>query len=407
MNKILINKILIATFLSLVFFACNNSDKKIDQNNDDLINIEENDSVTIDEPLIISHDTLLTNLANYIGLTQIALEYENKHSNNKDFLKLKSETDINFSTIYNNRLLEMTKWDISNYIGNSNSSNTLFYPFSGPDFLHVNFLYPDAETYILTAIEKIGFLPDLSNKSSDFNLKFLQDMNYFMRDIYMRSYFITKRMEVDLSETTMNGLIGSLYWFISRTNHKIISQEFITIDKNGIIIPETDKSQGWLLDEYDGVSFNLLNEENEIKKLIYFSADISNKGLNKKNPQLKLFLNNLNNVNTFVKSASYLMHYNSFDNIRNIVLNNSYSLFQDDTGVPIRFFNSDNWVTSLFGNYIDPIKDFESTMDIITQEDLRSFYLDQTLNKGYLPFSLGYHWRDSKKQNQQLVIKKD
>tara|TARA_Y100000746_G_C15349139_1_gene385154 strand:- start:267 stop:911 length:645 start_codon:yes stop_codon:yes gene_type:complete len=214
-------------------------------------------------------------------------------------------------------------------------------------------------------------------------------------------------MEVDLSETTMNGLIGSLYWFISRTNHKIISQEFITIDKNGIIIPETDKSQGWLLDEYDGVSFNLLNEENEIKKLIYFSADISNKGLNKKNPQLKLFLNNLNNVNTFVKSASYLMHYNSFDNIRNIVLNNSYSLFQDDTGVPIRFFNSDNWVTFLFGNYIDPIKDFESTMDIITQEDLRSFYLDQTLNKGYLPFSLGYHWRDSKKQNQQLVIKKD
>lgn len=407
MNKILKNKILVTTFLSLVFFACNNSDKKIDQNNDDLINIEENDTITINEALIISHDTLLTNLANYIGLTQIASEYENKHSNNKDFLKLKSETDINFSTIYNNRLLEMTKWDISNYIGSINGSNTLFYPFSGPDFLHVNFLYPNAETYILTAIEKIGFLPDLSNKSSDFNLKFLQDMNYFMRDIYMRSYFITKRMEVDLSETTMNGLIGSLYWFISRTNHKIISQEFITIDENGIIIPETDKSQGWLLDEYDGVSFNLLNEENEIKKLIYFSADISNKGLNKKNPQLKLFLNNLNNVNTFVKSASYLMHYNSFDNIRNIVLNNSYSLFQDDTGIPIRFFNSDNWVTSLFGNYIDPIKDFESTMDIITQEDLRSFYLDQTLNKGYLPFSLGYHWRDSKKQNQQLVIKKD
>jgi len=407
MNKILKNKILVTTFLSLVFFACNNSDKKIDQNNDDLINIEENDTITINETLIISHDTLLTNLANYIGLTQIASEYENKHSNNKDFLKLKSETDINFSTIYNNRLLEMTKWDISNYIGSSNGSNTLFYPFSGPDFLHVNFLYPNAETYILTAIEKIGFLPDLSNKSSDFNLKFLQDINYFMRDIYMRSYFITKRMEVDLSETTMNGLIGSLYWFISRTNHKIISQEFITIDENGIIIPETDKSQGWLLDEYDGVSFNLLNEENEIKKLIYFSADISNKGLNKKNPQLKLFLNNLNNVNTFVKSASYLMHYNSFDNIRNIVLNNSYSLFQDDTGIPIRFFNSDNWVTSLFGNYIDPIKDFESTMDIITQEDLRSFYLDQTLNKGYLPFSLGYHWRDSKKQNQQLVIKKD
>ena len=66
-----------------------------------------------------------------------------------------------------------------------------------------------------------------------------------------------------------------------------------------------------------------------------------------------------------------------------------------------------NWTTSLFGRYVNPIKDFESTMSIITQEDLRSAYDDNSLNKGYLPFSLGYHWRNRKNQNQQFSVKKN
>ena len=61
---------------------------------------------------------------------------------------------------------------------------------------------------------------------------------------------------------------------------------------------------------------------------------------------------------------------------------------------------------SLFGRYVKPIKDFESTMDIITQKDLMAAYKIKSINKGYLPFSLGYHWRNSKSQNQQLVVKK-
>jgi hypothetical protein len=45
-------------------------------------------------------------------------------------------------------------------------------------------------------------------------------------------------------------------------------------------------------------------------------------------------------------------------------------------------------------------------MDIITQKDLMAAYKIKSINKGYLPFSLGYHWRNSKSQNQQLVVKK-
>ena len=101
------------------------------------------------------------------------------------------------------------------------------------------------------------------------------------------------------------------------------------------------------------------------------------------------------------------MHYNSFDQIRNIVLDKSYSVFQDDTGVPYRFYKPGTFDVSLFGRYRDPIKDFASTMDIITQEDLRQDYKKKDLNKGSLPFSLGYHYRNRKNQNQQLAVKKN
>ena len=47
--------------------------------------------------------------------------------------------------------------------------------------------------------------------------------------------------------------------------------------------------------------------------------------------------------NTFIKSASYLMHYRSFTDIRNIILSKSLTIFQDDTGIPYKYFSDSDW----------------------------------------------------------------
>ena len=39
---------------------------------------------------------------------------------------------------------------------------TMFYMFSGPDFLYANAFYPKATTYVLSALEPPGSIPDLS-----------------------------------------------------------------------------------------------------------------------------------------------------------------------------------------------------------------------------------------------------
>ena len=399
-------KILISCLLALVFFSCKKNNTAAREIKTKIIvkdSIKNNN-----EPQLIPIDTLLTELANFIAVTNLPKSSYGSKIGESFWEKIKKETDENFKKAEDTRLFKIKNWDFKEYLNSKNDTLPLFYPFSGSDFLHVNYLYPNTNTYVLTAIEKIGTLPDFIKRSSKSCQKYLKDINYFMRDISgERGYFITSRMKDDIEESSVDGLLGSLLWFIARTNHEIISLEYVTIDKSGNIINETEPSQGWLKEDYDGVRFILKDKNQNNKNLIYFSADISDKGLRKKNPTLKLYFDKMGPVNTFVKSASYLMHYDSFELIRNVVLEKSNSIFQDDTGVPFRFFDNKVFNVSLFGRYVDPIKDFESTMDIITQEDLRSAYKNKKINKGYLPFSLGYHWRNSKKQNQQFAIRKN
>ena len=391
--------------ISLLFFSIFScKEKQIEKTTATPI-IVKVDTLKVEKVLPIPIDTLSTELANLIGL--VDLPKSKKVNINKSFWnKLKKETDKNFKKTFDNRLSKISEWEIQDFIGKNKDTLPLFYPFSGPDFLHVNYLYPNTKTYILSAIEKIGTLPNLLKKSTKSSQKYLTDINHFLRDIYLRGYFITNHMKSDLNDSSSDGVIGSLYWFIARTNHEIINYEFVTIDKLGNLIKENNPQEGWLKDNFDGIKF-LLKDSNKIQKeLIYLSADISNRGLKKKNPNLLVYFNKMGEVNTFVKSASYLMHYDSFTSIKNVVLEKSYSIFQDDTGIPYRFLKKDKYDVSLFGKYIKPIKDFESTMDIITQKDLMAAYKIKSINKGYLPFSLGYHWRNSKNQNQQLVVKK-
>ena len=103
-----------------------------------------------------------------------------------------------------------------------------------------------------------------------------------------------------------------------------------------------------------------------------------------------------------------MMHYDreglSFKNVRNIILSKSKSIFQDDTGVPYRYVNNNNWDISFYGSYKNPVEDFERWPHLF-QEDLELAYKAKE-SKNLLPFSLGYHWRDKFDQNQMLFLRK-
>jgi hypothetical protein len=75
------------------------------------------------------------------------------------------------------------------------------------------------------------------------------------------------------------------------------------------------------------------------KVLYYFSADLSDDGL-KRNSAVLRFCNSLGPTNSLLKAASYLLHQNGFSIARDYLLRVSASILQDDSGVPLRYYNS-------------------------------------------------------------------
>ena len=66
---------------------------------------------------------------------------------------------------------KMSNWVDTSFISKSIDTCLVFYPFSGPDFLHANFLYPNANEYILMALEDVGSMPDWKSLGAKKNRK--------------------------------------------------------------------------------------------------------------------------------------------------------------------------------------------------------------------------------------------
>ena len=75
------------------------------------------------------------------------------------------------------------------------------------------------------------------------------------------------------------------------------------------------------------------------KTLYYFSTDLSNSGV-KASGFLK-FCETLAPGNSLIKSASYLLHSGNFTTVRDFLLANSATIIQDDSGIPLAYYRSE------------------------------------------------------------------
>jgi hypothetical protein len=263
--------------------------------------------------------------------------------------------------------------------------------------LHAYYLYPHTTEFMLAALEPIIKVPSLDSIPLRARDQFLDSLNHSLRDIFHKSYFITTHMQKDLRQ--IRGVLPAFYFFIERTGHELLEQHLIGLDSAGQ--EKEIRSSKLLSQKIPGVKLVFRNKETrEIKTLYYFSVDISDKGMKRK-PELTAFFLHRKPFNTFLKSASYLMHNPDFSAVKNLILNNTESLFQDDTGVPFKDFGTrPDLKYTLYGEYTRPVKDFGS---YTYQADLDEAY-KKAKDKEPLPFSLGYHW-STRIQNYMLITR--
>lgn len=322
-----------------------------------------------------------------------------------DSIKQVKEHAVQFSNRWDemdkNRLSLMRKWAKEELHPKVDKSLNTFYPFSGPDFLHVVQFYPNSKKYLFLANEMVGNVPEFEKMNQSQVLNYLNSIEKALGDIFRRSYFITSYMGSQIP--AVKGVVPIFMVFFARTGHEIMNVELITVDASGKSVLRSQNTKG-----VSGVRFTFCpsGKYDDVRTLEYFNTDISNVGTSgngglKARPELVTYIEAFGKANTFVKAASYLLHYETFSTIKDLTQKKSVSLLQDDTGIPYRFLAKD-FNQFLYGKYTIPVKNFSATGHY--QKDLAKLYADSTKVKS-LPFSLGYHWQD-KNQNYMLFVKK-
>ena len=380
MKKMLSNLKTPAFFLMVIFIlSCNHNPKAKEVK--EVKEIEKTSDSTSLNPV----NTFTDDQASFIaGMPYNKNECLSKLDSSIKWKHYASDMDKMFSHSTSLRLEKMKMWADSELIKNQ-SITTVFYPFSGPDFLNAHIFYPDADQYIMIAQEPIGSLPDICNMRPDSVKSYLSKINNSLKDIFKRSYFITKEMNNDLRKTKVNGTLPLISLFIKRTGHQIVSVERIGVDSLGKVhFTDSLKNKKNII---SGIKVDFLSPSTKkVQSVLYFRTDISDKGL-EKNHGFKIYLTELPHSFSYLKAASYLMHADNFRTIRSVIFDISSTILQDDSGIAYKYFDKHNWDIRLYGKYFKPKEEFS----YISEPDLEKAYKSSAYRP--LTYSLGYNWR--------------
>ncbi|WP_156438593.1 hypothetical protein [Bradyrhizobium valentinum] len=257
---------------------------------------------------------------------------------------------------------------------------TMFYMFSGPDFLYANAFYSKASTYVLSALEPVGSVPDLSRLPRGGIASALYNVERSLGSILSFSFFITKQMKTDLQADQISGTLPILYVFLARSGMTVKGVSPISLD---------DKGAAYFAGENPGpnavrgVRIIFAGSDGQEKTLYYFSTDLSNSGV--KASGFLNFCATLAPGNSLIKSASYLLHSGNFTTVRDFLLNNSATIIQDDSGIPLAYYSTRKWRFFPFGRYLGPIDEFEGRY----QESYAALFR----RAQPIDFGIGYRWR--------------
>jgi hypothetical protein len=253
-------------------------------------------------------------------------------------------------------------WMAANASEYYNSTDPVYYMFSGPDFLYAHAFFPNAKTYILAGLEPVGQVPDLSKVPPEKLAGDLSALRASMHTILQTHYFITKDMRTDLGRSNLGGTLPILYAFLARRGCTVLSTTYINSPAEGVKI------------EFSGYG--------QMQTLYYFKTDLSGG----KSAFLSWCAKQGRGM-SLLKAASYLMHGEGFTGVRNFLLGQSRVIIQDDSGIPLRAFPK-GWTVNCYGRYV-PHKEMFGKFH---QADLAAIYARNPPPPD-LGFAFGYHWQ--------------
>jgi hypothetical protein len=283
--------------------------------------------------------------------------------------------------------------------------DTMLYMFSGPDFLYANALFPTASTYVLAGLEPGGDIPLLTSLSQPVIDASLRNLEVSTNSLLNLSFFITKNMKTQLHEGPIYGTLPVLLVFMARSGKTIADVSIVSLDDHGNVQNADDAGasganakkyiKGTARGAAPGVKIVFSEGSGPKQTLYYFSTNLADGSFERSG--FMAFMDKLGPADSFIKSASYLLHSGGFDKVRSFLLGHSATIVQDDSGIPIAYFDPNKWRLQPFGRYVGPLNIFG-----------RSFQPGMTAlfqHAAPIDFGLGYRWR--KNESNLLVAEKN
>lgn len=254
----------------------------------------------------------------------------------------------------------------------------LFYPFSGPDFLYPVTLFPDADYYFMAGLESAGSVDTAVNADSRYFDKYTSSLKIYMRC----SFFRTLSMKKDLRSEEIDGIAPVISMLMALKDCQLVSLRNVDFDEEGAIVDAEEGRKPRMVE----FRFFQGRTPEHLQTLYYYSGNMSDGVFPKKLRAYAEATFTKHRVATYLKAASYLMHESYFSKIRDLVLDYSFAVLEDDSGIPYRFFK-DEWDVALYGKYLHPISIFNK---VAYQKDLEEVYATSDAVKP-LPFRIGYN----------------
>jgi hypothetical protein len=282
--------------------------------------------------------------------------------------------------------------------------DTMLYMFSGPDFLYATSFFPNASTYVLAGLEPISDIPQLTSLSHPTVNGSLRNLEISMGSLLNYSFFITQNMRVQLHEGPVFGTLPVLYVFLARTGKTIHDVSFVALDADGSFqkpdepaatSTDTKRSARSVARSAAPAVKIVFSDGNGPKQtLYYFSTNLADGSIERSG--FLAFCEKLDPADSFIKSASYLLHSGSFNKVRSMLLDRSATVLEDDSGIPLAYFDPKKWRLQPFGRYVGPLNIFGRSY----QPRMAELFRRATP----IDFGIGYRWR--KNESNLLLAQK-
>ncbi len=264
--------------------------------------------------------------------------------------------------------------------------DAMLYMFSGPDFLYATSFFPTASTYVLAGLEPVGDIPQLTSLSHPALDGSLRNLETSLGSLLSFSFFITRNMKTQLHEGPVYGTLPILYVFLARTGKTVHDVSLVSLDAEGNLQNADapgSKNRSTVHSAAPGVKIVFSAGNGPKQTLYYFSTNLADGSVERSG--FLTFCGKLGPADSFIKSASYLLHTGGFTRIRSFLLNHSATILQDDSGIPLAYFDPRKWRLEPFGRYVGPLSIFGNSY----QAGMAELFRHATP----IDFGIGYRWR--------------